>query len=444
MDLARGSLLALVYRATGMAFWVALGIITARALSLSDLGVYVSTVVVIQSVGAVVASFASASGYFVTRRHRPPGEVASNALLLALLMGGGVFVLGLMGWVVYQGEYRSLLLLSGLALLPIVGRHALGGVFLGTNRLWQYNFSIHGPAYAAVVLLLVWVVALDHRTTEGALAAWIGGQYVSFAVLLLMGRSWWAWFAHHQPDWRLIGGFVSFGAVTGLAGFVSFFNYRVDQLLVAGLDGSTGAGIYSRAVAAAEALWLFSTSIAVASYSSIGSLTRQEAAALTSRSVRHTLFIVSSGAVVLFLLAPFLLSLMFGPRYEAAATSLRILCVGTALFAPQTLLANYFTVQMGRPWISLSIAAVSCLINIGVSMILIPRVGYVGGAWATTISYVAVAAMAVVIFLRTSDARFSDLWRIRRDDIATYGRLAGRLWSQNPLRRQATGPGSAP
>ncbi len=444
MDLARGSLLALLYRVTGMVFWVALGVITARTLSISDLGVYVFTIVLIQSVGAVVASFASASGYFVTNKHRPPSEVASNALLLALVVGGVVFSVCLVIWLAYRGENRTLFLLSGLALLPIVGRHALGGVFLGTNRLWQYNFSIHGPAYAAVALLLVWVVALDHRTTEGALAAWIGGQYISFAALLFMGRGWWGWLVRHRPDWPLIRGFITFGAITGLAGFVSFFNYRVDQILVASLDGSTGAGIYSRAVAAAEGLWLFSTSIAIASYSSIGSLSRHEAASLTSRGVRHTLFIVSSGAVVLFILAPYLLSFLFGPRFEAATTSLRILCVGTALFAPQSLLANYFTVQMGRPWISLSIALVSCAINIGVSIVLIPRVGYVGGAWATTISYVAVAGMAVVIFLRTSDARFSDLWRLRRDDIATYWRLAGRLWSANPLRRLRPDPGPTP
>ena len=442
MDLARGSLLALLYRVAGMVFWVLIGVITARTLSTSDLGVYVSTVVVIQSVGAIVASFAAASGYFVTKRARPAAEVASNALALAVIVGGAAFALGLAGWLVYHGDHRTLVLLSGFSLFPIVGRHALGGVFLGTQRLWQYSFSINGPAYAGSLLLLIWVVALDHRSTEGALAAWIAGQYVSFAVLLFMGRGWWGWLTSHRPDWQLIRGFVTFGAVMGLAGFISFFNYRIDQLLVAALDGSTGAGIYSRAVAGSEALWLFSTSIATASYASIGSLDRHEAAELTSRSVRHTLMIVISGATVLALLAPVLLSVAFGERYREADDSLRLLCVGTALFAPQSLLANYFTVQMGRPWISLSIALTSCAINAAVSVVLIPRLGYVGGAWATTISYASVAVLAVVFFLRTSDARFSDLWRPRRDDFLTYWRLLQRLRVRNPLPPSPPTPGA--
>ncbi|MGI8927363.1 MAG: polysaccharide biosynthesis C-terminal domain-containing protein [Tepidiformaceae bacterium] len=435
VDLARGSLLALVYRLSGMCFWVLIGIVTARTLSVSELGVYVSTVILVQAVGSIAASFASASGFFVTNRHRPPAEVSGNGMVLAVLAGGFLFVACLAGWLLYHGDHREVALLAGIALFPIIARHALGGVFLGTNSLWRYNFSIHGPAYATVAFLLIWVVILGQRSTADALGCWIGGQYLSLVVLASFDGGWWRWASTHRPDWRLMRGIMGFGAVMGLAGFISFFNYRVDQLLVAALDGSEGAGIYSRAVSIAEALWLFSTSIAVASYASVGSLNRREAAALTSRSVRHTLYIVVAGAIAVFILAPYLLSIAFGGRYEEATLSLRILCVGTALFAPQSLLANYFTVQMGRPWIPLLIASTSCIINIGVSLILIPRVGYVGGAWGTTIGYSSVAGLSVAVFLATSDARFNDLWRLRRDDIATYWRFAGRLWASTPAAR---------
>lgn len=441
VDIARGSLLALVYRATGMVFWLLLSVIVARALSLHELGIYVSTVVLIQSVGAVVASFASASGYFVTRKQRPPAEVASNGLLLAVGVASVLFLGCLAGWLLYDGDRRNLVMLAGLAGFPIIARHGLGGVFLGTNQIWKYNFSIHGPAYAVVGLLLVWVVWLDHRTAEGALAAWTAGQFVALAVLLWMGHSWWRWLVSHRPDWALIREIVSFGAIIGLAGFISYFNYRLDQLLVLWLDGEEGAGVYSRAVSVAEAMWLFSTSIAVASYASVGLLSRQEAAALTSRAVRHTFFVVSAAAVVVFAVAPFMLEILFGPRFSGATTSLRILCIGSALFAPQSLLANYFTIQLGRPWIPLSIALVSCLVSATLGVLLIPQFGYVGAAWATSISYASVGGMAIAFFLATSDARFRDLWRIQRDDVMTYVRLARRVLSGRILRDAAAPAG---
>jgi O-antigen/teichoic acid export membrane protein len=240
----------------------------------------------------------------------------------------------------------------------------------------------------------------------------------------------------------LIGSIVSFGAVIGLAGFISYFNYRIDQLLVAWLDGTAGAGAYSRAVTIAEALWLVSTSIAVASYASVGTMSRHEAAALTTSGVRHTLIVVVLGAAATFVAAPFALAFLFGDRYTGATGSLRILCVGTALFAPQSILANYFTVQMGRPWISMSIAATSCLINVVVSVLLIPRIGYAGGAWATTISYAMVGVLSVVIFLANSDSRLTDLWRIRREDVGVYLRVVRGIWSRRPFDHVSPPTGS--
>jgi O-antigen/teichoic acid export membrane protein len=421
--LLRGSIITLLYRLTGTTFWMLTSVITARALNVADLGIYVSTIVLVQAIGTVAASFASATGYFVSKGGRPEGEVASNGLLLSLMTGGALCLAGVLAAWLYHGDGRGILLLAGIALLPIIARNGLGGVALGTNALWRYNFSVHGPAYMNVALLAGWVLLFENRTVEGALTAWVAAQYLSLVGLMVLGRGWWTWLVAHRPDWRLMGAIVSFGAVIGLAGFISYFNYRVDQLLVVWLDGEAGAGAYSRAVTLAEALWLVSTSIAIASYASVGTLSRREAAALTTAGVRHTLIVVIPGAAVTFVVAPYVLELLYGGQYTNATDSLRVLCVGTALFAPQSILANYFTVQMGRPWISMSIAATSCLINIALSLVLIPRVGFVGGAWATTVSYASVGALSVALFLRNSDARLSDLWRIRGQDLAAYLRL---------------------
>lgn len=426
MHLLRGSVLTLLYRVGGTGFALLTSIVAARALNVSDLGTYVTITVSVQAIGSVAASVGSATGFFVSRGERPAAEVAANGLVLSCILGLVLFVVPLGALPFIDGNRQVIVVLAALALFPIIARNALGGVFLGSDALARYNFSVQGPAVLTFVALGA-LVLLGHRTVEAALAAWLTGQYLSFFVLLFMSRGWWTWLWQHRPDWPLMRSMLSFGAVIGLAGVISYFNYRVDQLLVAGFDGTEGAGIYSRAVTIAEALWLVSTSIAVASYASVGGMSRHDAAALTSTCVRHTLLFVSGGALVVFLAAPWVLALLFGERYDAAATSLRVLCVGTALFAPQSILANYFTVQLGRPGLSMFVAATSCLINVGVSLLLIPRFGYVGGAWATTISYFAVAGLSVGLFLRHSDAKLADLWRIRAADIASYVRLARRV-----------------
>jgi O-antigen/teichoic acid export membrane protein len=426
MDVAAGSFLSLVYRVVGIGALAVLTVVIARALPLDDLGVLTTSLVAISAVASIAGSFAGSAGYFVSNQKRPAPEVAANATLVSLGAGLIIMVGALAAWGLYEGEHRQILPLVGIAVFPIIARTALGGVYLGTNALLKYSFSVHGYGFIALALTLVWVVALDHRTAAGALAVWIVAQYGGWLVLAATNLSWWGWMLSHRPSPSLMGRLIAFGAFTGLAGFISYFNYRVDQLLVPSLDSVEGAGLYGAAVRVAEGLWLFSTAIAVAAYASVGSLSRAESSRLTARGVRHTLLIVTSLAIPIMILAPWLL-LVFGDQFREAAWALRILCVGTLLYAPQSLLSTYFTVQLGKPWIPLGLACFSLLVSIGVSVVMIPRVGYVGGAWATAISYGITAALSTAIFLARSDATFRDLWRIDRDDINSYFRLGRRV-----------------
>src|SRR4051812_37937981 len=128
--MARGSILTLLYRVTGTLFWMLTSVITARALTESDLGSYAASIVIIQAIGTVAASFASASGYFVSKEGRAPAEVASTDLILSALVGGALLLICLAGALAYQGDERAVIVLVGLALPPIIARTALGGVAL--------------------------------------------------------------------------------------------------------------------------------------------------------------------------------------------------------------------------------------------------------------------------------------------------------------------------
>jgi len=426
MDIAAGSFLSLVYRVVGIGALAVLTIVTARALSLEDLGVLTTSLVAISAVASIAASFAGSAGYFVSNQKRPAPEVAASATIVSFAAGLLILIGALVTWAFYHGEHRDVLPLVGVAVFPIIARTAIGGVYLGTNALLKYSFAVHGYGFLALVLTLVWVVVLDHRTAADALAVWIIAQYSAWLILAASNPAWWTWLLTHRPSPRLMARIVAFGAFTGIAGFISYFNYRVDQLLVPSLDSVEGAGLYGAAVRVAEGLWLFSTAISVAAYASVGSLGRAESSRLTARGVRHTLLIVTCLAIPIVVAAPWLL-LVFGDEFRDAAWALRILCIGTLLYAPQSLLSTYFTVQLGKPWIPLSLACFSLIISIAVSLVLIPRYGYVGGAWATAISYGITAALSTGIFLSRSDSTFRDLWRVNRDDIESYFRLGRRV-----------------
>ncbi len=434
VGIAFGSVVAFAYRVASLLLWASIGVITARTLTVGDRGVYASAVIII-GVTSGIASFSSAASYLVANQRREPGEVATHGVVLSLIFGA-ILAFGAFAVAPFlPSDLHLIAVLCGLAILPSVVRNTLSGVLLGSHQLSRYNFAATASAAFGLALIAVWVGIFRHRSVESALQAWTVAQYLSLIPIIIWGRRWWAWPRHHGLNRAVLRRMLSYGAVTGAAGVIAFFNYRVDVLMVIGLDSRQGAGIYSSSVAVAEGLWLFSSAIALASYAHVGSLSREQAARLTALGVRHTIIVVVSGAVVAALIAPPLLGMLFGDVYRAGATPLRILCIGTAAYAPASLIGNYFTVQLGRPAIALWLATLSCVISVAVGFALIPTVGYTGAAWATTLSYTISAAIAAFVFLRITEIPASELWRIRWDDVLSYFRLARQL-----LRRQALTP----
>ncbi len=426
MGIAFGTLQALAFRVLGTFFLMLVGVITARALSVEDLGVFVTTTVVIAIAGSLAASFSSAAGYFVSNRGVPAALVASNSLVLSLVIGAVALLAGFAIKLTIGGEAGTLALLVGVTLFPLIARHAISGVFLGQGRIASYSFALHGHGYLAFAFLIAWVLVLGHRTVEDALGAWIAAQYAALIASCLFVPTWWKRLLD-RPDYALIWSFVTFGTITGLAGVISYLNYRVDQLLVRAFDGAEGAGIYAPAVVLAEGIWLFSTAISVASYSRVGALTKPEAAELTVRAVRHTWMTAFAAMFGVLIFANLIIVLLYGDKYEAAANSLRILAIGTALYAPQAVISNYFTVSLGRPSISLGLAFCSLVTGAIFGALLIPQIGYVGGAWATMLSYAVTATISTGLFLRMSGTNVLELFHYRRADIVAYWQLGREI-----------------
>lgn len=418
MGIAFGTLQALAFRILGTAFLALIAVITSRALSEEDRGVFFTTTVIIGIAGSLAASFSSAAGFFVTNRKIPAGHVAANSVLLSLAIGL-LFLLGGIAWdAAFAGQTGTVGLLVGATLFPLIARYAIGGVYLGEGRIGRYSLALHGHSYTAVAFLLIWVVFLDHRTMEDALGAWIAAQYASLVLVMLITPSWWG-HLFRAPDLGLLGSFLTFGTVTGLAGVISFLNYRIDQLLVAGLDSEAGAAIYGNAVVIAEGTWLFSTAISVATYARVGSLGKHDAADLTVKGVRHTWIAAGAGMIGLLVFAGLVVRI-YGDGYAESAGPLRLLAIATAIYAPQAVISNYFTVTLGRPGLSLGLAGMSLAMAAVFGVVFIPALGYMGGAWATLLSYAITATVSTALFVRLSDVRPIDLVRYRREDFMAY------------------------
>jgi O-antigen/teichoic acid export membrane protein len=100
--------------------------------------------------------------------------------------------------------------------------------------------------------------------------------------------------------------------------------------------------------------------------------------------------------VTLLIFAPFFMSL-FGHRYQMADSALMILAAAT-LANTGTGCNGVVLLMSGRSWVNLWIAGLGLGINVGVDVVLIPRLGLVGAAigWTATIFVTAVVASGLL------------------------------------------------
>jgi O-antigen/teichoic acid export membrane protein len=103
--------------------------------------------------------------------------------------------------------------------------------------------------------------------------------------------------------------------------------------------------------------------------------------------------------LVLGAAAPFVIPVIFGADFAGASTPLRILLPGVLLLSAGKTVVPYIT-NHNRPWAGTWISLTSLGSTLILNVLLIPRLGIVGSALASTIAYGANGVLHCVVFVR--------------------------------------------
>jgi O-antigen/teichoic acid export membrane protein len=365
-------------------------------------------------------------------------SLATNSVLLALLFGLGaaIFLVALIA--VFPGiagdSSRNLLWLT-LASLPIL----VLGIYMRFLVQADYGFGITNIAWLITPVAnvgmngLLAVVGLLSVGT--AVATWIAGQMMATLLLLAYVGTSLAGFG--RPDWGLLKRALGFGVQSHAGRVMLLGNYRLDQWLLGAISGSRELGIYSVAVAWAEALWFLPTTLSAVQRPDLVRKAKREAGRLTAFIFRSAVVLsVVSGAVML-LLAPFLCVWVFGEDFRDSIINLRILVLGVFGVVAMKLLGNALTAQR-RPVLASSAIGAGFAATIILDLILIPPYGAVGAAIASSLAYTAGGIAIAIIFSRALDSPLSELVP-QRAELSLYRRaISTRLRRSSPAAEAAT------
>ena len=183
-----------------------------------------------------------------------------------------------------------------------------------------------------------------------------------------------------------------------LSSAATFILLKIDQVMIGAMLGNREVGIYAAAVRLVE-VWYFIPGIICASlFPAIINAKKTNLLIYKKRLKALYLLIAAVSlfiALVSTILAPWIISILFGWEYLAAVIVLQIyVWSGVGLFVGVAI--NQYFLSENKTRATFFYNLLSMFLNIILNIILIPRLGLIGAAWATLISY---SAGPIVLFI---------------------------------------------
>lgn len=174
-----------------------------------------------------------------------------------------------------------------------------------------------------------------------------------------------------------------------LGSIVSMICLRIDQVMLGQISNAKELGIYAAAVRVAE-LWFFIPSAIIASvFPNIIRAREVDETEFYKRLQKLFNFLAFAGyavAIPVTFLGPFVVNLLYGEAYAAAAPMLVIL-IWSDLFINLAMARGAYLFAMNWIWILFWVNVLAAVVNIVLNLVLIPRYGGIGAAIASCISY---------------------------------------------------------
>ena len=210
---------------------------------------------------------------------------------------------------------------------------------------------------------------------------------------------------------------LKYGFKSYLANMITFLNYRLDTFLIKALSNSTIAvGQYGVAVTLAEQVWVFSSAISSVMFPYVTSIENdEEKSRVTSTTFKIVMAFTFIAIVILFLFAN-VIGIIYGPDYYGSIMPFKILLVGIFSLSLGKILANDIAAR-GKPELNALSNLVGLIINVSFNILLIPRMGIVGAAVATSISYTITSCLFVISFLRLTKLSIWKLFIFDKEEI---------------------------
>lgn len=210
---------------------------------------------------------------------------------------------------------------------------------------------------------------------------------------------------------------IVYGFKSYLSNMITFLNYRLDTFIIKALSTTVSVGQYSLAVNLVEQVWIFSTSISTVMFPYVTSIENdEEKSKITSTTFKIVMVITLIIIGFLYFTADLIITMIYDKQYSDSIAPFKVLLLGIFSLSLGRILANDIAAR-GKPELNALSNLIGLVINVTMNIILIPKMGIVGAAVATSASYTITSIMFVISFLKVTGLTLVDLFVINKSEV---------------------------
>ena len=226
-------------------------------------------------------------------------------------------------------------------------------------------------------------------------------QLAGYVATLMLGTVM-AWrILRPQAEWNssAIPRLLSFGCRSQATNLTSYFNQRIDQLILSLFVPPQQLGFYAVAVTLTMAVTVFPQAAGIVTFSKGSGQYSEDAKKTIGTSFRASLLWLLVFCSTLYALSPFLIRLVFGSAFDGSIVACRILLPGALMIGLNQVLYNGAS-ALGRPGLPSYAEGMSMSVTAIGLYLLVPRYGYIGAAIVSSIAYTTSLILMLVLVHR--------------------------------------------
>ncbi|WP_398470612.1 oligosaccharide flippase family protein [Tardiphaga sp.] len=336
---------------------------------------------------------ASSNTFYLARDRTLLGPLAANALLCSIFVGGISLLVLAITTPAHHTSTLTQSLLAGVASVLVVGSmYYMLGVNLLVAIKHYRDFNVFEIMNRSLALACIAGAAAYWRSAEAAFAGAAAASIIACAPLFLRLHSLSGGFA--RPDFALFRRGLNIAARAYITTLLGFIVLRFNAIYLQWTSGSATMGEWSIAAQILDTLGIIPTAVAIVLFPTI--LTSERPYEKMRKSLSRVALLmlgICAGAAVT---GQPLISIVFGQTHEAAY-EIMLYGLPSSFAVGLLVVISQFLASIGFPLALIAIWSAGLLVEIAVSLILVPKLDGVGAMIALSAAHTTIFLSALAL-----------------------------------------------